>query len=316
MASPITLDQLKAAVDAAIATKTVLSFPILVAFLVVGALGAFIGAYLKRKGENLATREDLQKLTKEVEEVKTTYQKQIEDYKAEIDRTKTDDARKYEAKKASFLRASEAIAKALNYAMTLADRKLPSDGKTDPDLADFGPALVQLHYFSEYQTIEKALEFGRVFTHSIGEILRARLGALQFDWQINWQQQQIDERQKRLERLDEEMLILLRADVNHPLLPSLREAIQEGHRQLAELHGGNSELIGKQMAATAGCRAIIIQQLPAIFALSRDMLLCARRELNLPIENERYAALMDAQGEQAIGFLRSLTRDLEQAAQA
>lgn len=284
-------------------------------FLVVCALSAYLGAYFKRKGENLATREDIQKLTKEVEEVRTVYQKRIEDYRAELDRASTDESRKYDAKKASFLRASEAIAKALNYAMTLADRKLPSDGVTDPDLADFGPALVQLHYFAEYQTIEKALEFGRVFASSTGEILRAKVAALQYDWQIEWQQRQIVEGQKRLERLEEEMIILLRADVNHSLLPSLREAIQDVRQKVGAHHGAKGELIRKQMIATSQCRTVMVHQLPAILTLSRDMLLCARQELNFPIERDKYAALMDAQSAQAVDFLRSITRDIEQMVQ-
>ena len=37
---------------------------------VAAALGAYLGAYLKRKGENLATREDLAHLTRATEEIK------------------------------------------------------------------------------------------------------------------------------------------------------------------------------------------------------------------------------------------------------
>ena len=42
-------------------------------------LGAFIGSYLKKKGENLATQEDVQKLTTLVEEVKATISDRVWD---------------------------------------------------------------------------------------------------------------------------------------------------------------------------------------------------------------------------------------------
>jgi hypothetical protein len=37
---------------------------------VAGAVGAYLGAYLKQKGENLATREDVDKITRATEEIK------------------------------------------------------------------------------------------------------------------------------------------------------------------------------------------------------------------------------------------------------
>ena len=43
--------------------------PYLWVFITAGA-GAYLGAYLKRKGENLATKEDIGELTKTTEEIK------------------------------------------------------------------------------------------------------------------------------------------------------------------------------------------------------------------------------------------------------
>jgi len=45
---------------------------------------AFLGAYLKQKGANKALDEDIKHLTGKVEEIKTTYVKQIEDYKIQL----------------------------------------------------------------------------------------------------------------------------------------------------------------------------------------------------------------------------------------
>src|SRR5689334_23175495 len=46
-------------------------FWILMALVIFAMVGAFVGAYLQHKGENLATREDAASLTRLVEEVRT-----------------------------------------------------------------------------------------------------------------------------------------------------------------------------------------------------------------------------------------------------
>ncbi|OGP71646.1 MAG: hypothetical protein A2W09_04280 [Deltaproteobacteria bacterium RBG_16_50_11] len=79
-------EELKAAIDAAIGAKIILSYPQLALFVFITAVVAYFGAYFKKKGENLATSEDVRLLTQKFEDVKITYYKQIEDYKAELAR--------------------------------------------------------------------------------------------------------------------------------------------------------------------------------------------------------------------------------------
>jgi hypothetical protein len=91
MSTIITANDIKAAVDAAIGSKIVLTFTqiflLVVISAVVGGVVAYFGSYLKKKGEDLATREDIAELTRKVEAVKIDYSRQIEDYKAELTRT-------------------------------------------------------------------------------------------------------------------------------------------------------------------------------------------------------------------------------------
>ena len=82
----MTPEEIKAAIDAAIGAKVILTYPQLVLFVLLSGIAAYVGAYLKKKGENLATTEDVRQLTEKVEEIKTTYSKQIEDYKQELSR--------------------------------------------------------------------------------------------------------------------------------------------------------------------------------------------------------------------------------------
>lgn len=60
----------------------------LVVFIVITSIAAFLGAYWKKRGENLATHADIEKLTAKVESVKIDYQKNLEAYKDSLVRKK------------------------------------------------------------------------------------------------------------------------------------------------------------------------------------------------------------------------------------
>ena len=79
-------EQVKAAVDAAIGSKIILSYAQLILFVLLSGAAAYLGAYLKKKGENWATHEDVERLNRAVEDIKATYSKQLEDYKADLTR--------------------------------------------------------------------------------------------------------------------------------------------------------------------------------------------------------------------------------------
>lgn len=57
--------------------QTILTFTI-------AGMGAFLGSYLKKKGENLATQEDIKKMTEKVEEIKNKFNLQTEEFKAQL----------------------------------------------------------------------------------------------------------------------------------------------------------------------------------------------------------------------------------------
>ena len=55
----------------------------LLIFVISGA-GAFLGAYLKKKGENVATKQDLKQMTDIVENIRSKYTEQIESHKSSL----------------------------------------------------------------------------------------------------------------------------------------------------------------------------------------------------------------------------------------
>lgn len=55
----------------------------LLVFLI-AAFGAFLGSYLKKKAENVATKEDIQEITKKIEDIRAYYSTQLESHKASL----------------------------------------------------------------------------------------------------------------------------------------------------------------------------------------------------------------------------------------
>ncbi len=82
----MTPDDIKSAIDVAINNKVLLTYPQLLLFVLLSGIAAYIGAYLKQKGSNLASKEDIEILTEKIESVKSMYAKQLEDYKEELSR--------------------------------------------------------------------------------------------------------------------------------------------------------------------------------------------------------------------------------------
>ena len=82
----MTPEQIKTAIDAAIGNRIVLTYSQMMIFALLAGVVAYLGSYLKKKGEDLATSDDVKRLTEKTEEIKTIYTKQIEDYKSELAR--------------------------------------------------------------------------------------------------------------------------------------------------------------------------------------------------------------------------------------
>jgi hypothetical protein len=70
------VEDIKVALNAVTAEKMVLSWVQLGILVLFSGVAAFFGAYLKKKGENLATKEDVRRLTREMELVKAEISEQ------------------------------------------------------------------------------------------------------------------------------------------------------------------------------------------------------------------------------------------------
>ena len=77
-------EQIKTIVEEAINNATMVDWWIYVLIIAFSAIGGFLGAYLKKKAENLATKEDIEDITKKIEDIRSQYSKQLELHKASL----------------------------------------------------------------------------------------------------------------------------------------------------------------------------------------------------------------------------------------
>ena len=76
--------QIKMIVEEAIDKGIHFDWWVYLLFFVIVAFGAFFGSYLKKKAENVATKEDIQEITKKIEDIRAYYSTQLESHKASL----------------------------------------------------------------------------------------------------------------------------------------------------------------------------------------------------------------------------------------
>ncbi len=82
-------EDLRIAVNAALSDKIVLSLWQVILLIPLCGASAYFGAYLKKRGENLATSEDVRELTNAVKQIETAYAREIESHKVDLLKSKT-----------------------------------------------------------------------------------------------------------------------------------------------------------------------------------------------------------------------------------
>ena len=74
----MTPDQIKEIVESSLNQISLIKWWHFLLWMFVSAVGAYIGTYLREKGKNVATKEDIGRIADEIEKVKSIYAKEIE----------------------------------------------------------------------------------------------------------------------------------------------------------------------------------------------------------------------------------------------
>ena len=78
------LEKIKIIVEEAINNANLFNWWFYVLILAMPAIGSFLGSYLKKKAENVATKEDIEEITKKIEDIRVRYNEQLESHKASL----------------------------------------------------------------------------------------------------------------------------------------------------------------------------------------------------------------------------------------
>jgi glutaredoxin-related protein len=81
-------EDIRSALNAALSDKNVLSLWQIVLLTPICGFAAYVGAYLKRRGENLATKEDIREVTNAVQQIEIAYAREIESHKIDLLKSK------------------------------------------------------------------------------------------------------------------------------------------------------------------------------------------------------------------------------------
>jgi hypothetical protein len=209
------------------------------------------------------------------------------------ERRKTKEEREFASKQAAFMAASEAAIRYIHYFLSLADRPLPTDGAVVEEVTDLAVALSRLHFYCGIETVEKAIQLGRVLDNALAEALTAKMAPSFSTEDLKCIEVQLSGFENTNAHIQEEIVAMLQSDPQNPLLVSHRERSAEVYEEMAALCERKCEIIRQQFVETEKCRDAIQRNTRAIYEASRDVLLLARRELSFPIDEARYKDVMD-----------------------
>ncbi len=82
-------EDIRIAISAALSDKIVLSLWQTMLIIPICGIASYFGAYLKKRGENLATKEDLREVTNAVKQIEAAYAREIESHKIDLLKSKT-----------------------------------------------------------------------------------------------------------------------------------------------------------------------------------------------------------------------------------
>ncbi len=209
------------------------------------------------------------------------------------ERKKAKEEREFIAKHEAFIAALVAVSKFVDYYMTLPDRQLPSNGKTDPGLSEMGIALNRLHFYSGFQTIQDCTKLSETLTLSLIKAIEAKRPSIIIDADIKTLDLQLEFFEKVNSKIEQEILVLIGRDPNSEMILFHREQLVKNYEEISHVHGQRAALIKDRYRAVENCRDVVAKDFQQVHSALSQLLIMARKELSFPIDESRYAKLME-----------------------
>jgi len=209
------------------------------------------------------------------------------------ERTKRREEREFRAKQESLILASEAVTRFLTYFLSIPDRQLPQGGSVAPEITELGVALNKLHFYCSLNTIERATRLSKILDEAVSDAMKSKMPSAFIFEDIKAIDRKVSGIEKSNAVLQEEIRALLLSEPHSPIIVSHRNQLAQSFQHISECHGKRIELLKKQYHEIEKCRDVVTKHMKTIFQASRDVLLLAREELDFPIDETKYKAIMD-----------------------
>ena len=226
------------------------------------------------------------------------------------ERRKQREEREFAAKQDALMRASDAVIRFITYFVSIPDRDIEQGGRVPAEVIDFGIALNKLHFYCGIDAVEGAVKLARILNLAFSEAMKARIPPGFIAGEISGLEIHISNLERMNDLAQREILALLQSHPASALIASLREHLAANCAQLADLHAKRSALTKAKYLATEVCRDVVIDQLPRVFEVLRDLLVLARDELGFSIDKDRYVTLMTDHADRMVALLNDLMSEV------
>lgn len=148
-------------------------------FVSVGVLGllakSYLPSYFQEKAKNLATKEDIGSITREVESVKAGFSKEQKLLKQALRFQQAERERRMNLRREVYLEAAEALGRTQEFLASFSRQDLQLSQLMDIVRGVPG-SLNKFHLVASEDTIEAETEFGELVVTEMCKLLKLRLG--------------------------------------------------------------------------------------------------------------------------------------------
>ncbi len=208
------------------------------------------------------------------------------------ERQKSREEKEFAAKQKSLMRATECTVKFLHYLVSLPVRELPANGETDPALQEIGAAFFELHFYCSVETIKEVNKLNVILTKAALDVSTIKTDSVLLISFIKAIESRIDSVEKRYDIVSAEIASILKTDAKSPLVSFYIKELGKHEKELVELRNHKSDLMKSNYRAVESCRDELIKHLGSIADGVATIMVLARKELNFPVDEKLYLAMM------------------------
>lgn len=261
-------------------------------------LKSFLPSYFSEKGKNLATKEDVASITDKVESVKTDYAKVLEEIRSNNQLKLAEIEREKNIKKEVYLQAVEALTRTQNVVATLSNLNTDEQKITSGMVNDSG-LIAKVQIVGSEKTVKAVTTIMAQIGTAIMELMLQRGVLVERKNTIEMLEGFRSKAQSEIERYIAIMKNLnLEGNQDKRLWDTINNSIQFETKQRDEYAQEISDLWESQNKEHLEFTQNCMNRFFEITSLLPGAVLAVREELNLPISNDAYLDIFNANIEQ------------------